>query len=161
MADKQPVFEIHRVYTKDTSFESPKSPEIFKGENKYAVEVAIDTKAKICEADVHEVTLMVRVTAKIQGSDDIAYLGEVTEAGLFTVRDFDDQQKGHVLNSACLNILFPYARETVSSMVNKGGFPALYLSPINFDALYAQKAAQDKAAQEKITATEDEGEVKH
>lgn len=148
MADAQPTFEIHRVYTKDVSFESPKTPEVFKGSHQYAVDVALDAKTNDLEGDFKEVTLTVRVTAKVKESDDVAYIAEVTEAGLFTVKDFSDEQRGHILNSACPNILFPYARESVSSLVNKGGFPALYLAPINFDALYAQQMAQ-KAEQSK------------
>jgi preprotein translocase subunit SecB len=44
-----------------------------------------------------------------------------------------------ILATACPNILFPYAREVVSDIVTKGGFPQILLSPVNFDMVYAQE----------------------
>ena len=73
---------------------------------------------------------------------------EVHQAGIFTAKDFDDTQLEQLLATVCPNILFPYAREAVDALVIKGSFPALMLSPINFDALYAQQkqANADQAA---------------
>jgi preprotein translocase subunit SecB len=54
----------------------------------------------------------------------------------------------HTLGAFCPNILFPYARETLDSLVTRGSFPALMLAPVNFDALYAQELQRMQAAGE-------------
>lgn len=148
MSDVQPpVFEINRIYTKDLSFESPKAPAIFKQESKFAVDVTLDAKSALLEGDFYEVTLAVTVTAKEDANKETAYIAEVKQSGIFTVKNFADDQKKQILSSVCANILFPYARETISNLISRGGFPQLYLAPVNFDALYAQQqqAEKDKA----------------
>ena len=65
--------------------------------------------------------------------------------GVFTIDGFDEDPLHHMLGSYCPNLLFPYARETVAAMVQKGGFPEFVLQPINFDALYMQAQAQAAA----------------
>lgn len=147
MSEPKPAtFEIHRIYIKDLSFESPQSPAIFKENTKFAVDVSVDSKAVKLDGDFHEVTLMITVTAKNDGAEDVAYIAEAKQAGIFTVSGFKDEERKQILNSACANILFPYVREAISDLVNRGGFPQLYLAPINFDALYQQQ--QEAAAQE-------------
>jgi preprotein translocase subunit SecB len=49
-------------------------------------------------------------------------------------------------------VLFPFAREAVSELVSKGGFPQLLLAPVNFNALYAQQIQQQQAAQTEESA---------
>lgn len=130
------AFDVQRLYMKDVSFEAPNSPEIFRQEWKPEVKLDINTQSTALEDNAHEVVLTVTATAKID--DKNVFLVEVKQAGIFSVSGFDDQQMGQMLGSFCPNILFPYAREAVSALVNRGGFPPLYLAPINFDALYAQ-----------------------
>lgn len=141
-ATNNPIFEINRLYIKDLSFESPKAPAIFKQEIKFAVDVALDMKSAVLETDFHEVTLNITVTAKEEGSKEVAYIAEVKQSGVFTLKNFTDEQKKHILATVCANILFPYAREAISNLINRGGFPQLYLAPVNFDALYAQQQSQ-------------------
>ena len=146
-----PVFEINRIYTKDLSFESPKSPGIFKQETKFAVDVTLDAKSTLLDGDFYEVTLSVTVTAKEEANKEVAYVAETKQAGIFTVKNFADDQKKQILATVCANILFPYARETISNLINRGGFPQLYLAPVNFDALYAQQNAQAEANASGVT----------
>ncbi|MCJ8269237.1 MAG: protein-export chaperone SecB, partial [Psychrosphaera sp.] len=51
--------------------------------------------------------------------------------------------------SFCPNILFPYAREAISNLVNRATFPQLNLAPVNFDALFAQYVQQRQEKVEK------------
>jgi preprotein translocase subunit SecB len=148
---QQPKFEINRVYVKDVSFESPQAPQVFLESNQFAVDVAVDTRPRHIEKDFYEVALKVTVTAKKDKSDDVVYIAEASQAGVFTISNFNDEQKNQVLNSACANILFPFIRETIANLVYRGGFPQLYLAPINFDALYMQQ--QERAKQEAGQAT--------
>ncbi len=140
----QPEFAIQRVYIKDLSFEAPQSPVVFQHEWKPELNLQVQTLSAKLADDVHEVTLKLTVTAKT--GDAVAFLIEVQQAGIFTMKHFPQDQMGALLNSACPNILFPYARETISDLASRGTFPPLYLAPINFDALYMQHLEQQKQA---------------
>ena len=70
---------------------------------------------------------------------------EIQQAGIFTIAEVEEVQLAHMLGAFCPNVLFPYAREVISSLVGRGGFPQLYLAPINFDALFEQKHQQEAA----------------
>ncbi|MGD8559707.1 MAG: protein-export chaperone SecB [Gammaproteobacteria bacterium] len=129
-------FAMQKIYMKDLSFETPNSPEVFTQEWKPDVNVELDTKGKEIAPDVHEVVLGVTVTVKMQ--DKVAYLVEVNQAGIFTIKGFSDQERGAMLGSYCPNVLFPFAREVISDLVTKGGFPQLLLAPVNFDAIYQE-----------------------
>ncbi|NCP65786.1 MAG: protein-export chaperone SecB [Paraglaciecola sp.] len=142
-ASAAPQFAIQRIYTKDISFETPNSPDIFKKEWKPEVQLDLDTKSTKIDNDLYEVVLAVTVTAKI--GEETAFLCEVQQAGIFTIGDMPEQNKAHMMGAFCPNTLFPYARETISNLVNRGTFPALNLAPVNFDAIFAaylQKRAQ-------------------
>ena len=139
----QQHFEIQKVYLKDVSLETPNSPAIFTEQWQPQTEVRLETSATPLTEDLFESVLTLTVTAKM--GDRTAYLAEVKQAGLFILRGFDEQQKGHMLHAICPNILFPFSREELASLIGKGGFPALLLNPINFDALYLQRLQQQQA----------------
>ncbi len=139
-----PQFNIQRIYTKDVSFETPNSPEIFKKEWKPEVKLDLDTRSNKLEEGVFEVILSLTVTAKM--GEETAFLCEVQQAGIFTVENMPEQNMAHTLGAFCPNLLFPYARETVSNMVNRGTFPQLNLAPVNFDALFAQYVQNQQQA---------------
>jgi len=129
-------FAIQKIYTKDVSFETPHSPKIFTEKWEPTVDFNLGTQNNAIEETLFEVSLSVTVTVKC--NDSVAYLVEVNQAGIFSISGFPEQEKAPMLGSFCPNILFPYAREVVSDLVAKGGFPQLLLAPVNFDALYAQ-----------------------
>ena len=130
------IFAIQRIYIKDVSYEAPHMPGILTGEWQPSLEVNLQTKAVKLEEKIFDVVLTVTVTAKVK--ETVAFLVEVQQAGIFTLDGFEPPIVEQMLNSFCPNILFPYAREFVSDMVVRGGFPALYLTPVNFDSLYQQ-----------------------
>lgn len=136
-------FSIQRIYVKDISFETPNSPAIFTKEWQPEVKLDLDNKSVKLEEGVFEVTLSVTVTATVEGQT--AFLCEVQQAGVFVIGNMPEGQIAHMLGAFCPNTLFPYARETVSNLVNRGTFPALNLSPVNFDALFAQYMQQAQA----------------
>lgn len=142
-------FGLQKVYLKDTSFETPNSPEIFTEEWKPDVNVELQTGGKLLGENVHEIVLTVTVTAKL--GDKTAYLAEVHQAGVFTMAGFNDDERAHMQGSYCPNILFPYARAAISGLVTGGGFPDMALAPINFDALYAQHLEQLKQQEAETT----------
>lgn len=135
-------FVIQRLYVKDISFEAPSTPAIFQSEWVPQVDLNLATGSQKMSDGVYEVELTVTVTVKLK--EKTAFLIEVKQAGIFTLKGFSDDQLGPMLGSFCPNILFPYARELVSETVNRGSFPPLYLAPINFDALYQEQQKQKK-----------------
>lgn len=137
-------FNVQRIYTKDISFETPNSPAVFQKEWKPEIKLDIDTRSKEVSTNVFEVTLSITVTATNDG--DTAFLCEVQQAGIFAIGEMPDNNKAHMLGSYCPNLLFPYARETVSNLVNRGTFPVLNLAPVNFDAIFAQYVQKRKEA---------------
>ncbi|KGJ98155.1 protein-export chaperone SecB [Thalassotalea sp. ND16A] len=150
----QPAFAIQRIYTKDVSFESPAGPSIFQKDWQPEIKLDLDTRSSKLADDTYEVILALTVTAKL--GEEVAFLCEVQQAGIFTVGNMPEPQIAHTLGSFCPNTLFPYAREVVSSLVSRGTFPQLNLAPVNFDALFAsyvqKRAAEAKAAQETADA---------
>lgn len=131
-----PQFEIQRIFVKDISFEAPNTPHTFVEEWKPEVSLNLETKSNRVQDDLHEVILS--ITATVNTSKKTAFLIEVHQAGVFMIKGFPNDQLHQMLGSFCPNILFPYAREVVSDIVVRGGFPQLILAPVNFDALYAQ-----------------------
>ena len=141
----QPEFHIQRVYIKDVSFEAPNTPHVFQREWQPEISLDMDTKTNLLAESIYEVVLTVTVTCKL--GEDTAFLCEVHQAGIFTIGNMPEAQLAHCLAAFCPNILFPYARETVAALVNRGSFPQLNLAPVNFDALFAQHVAQLQAQQ--------------
>ncbi len=143
----QGKFAIQKIYIKDVYFETPNSPAIFSNtEWKPDINVQLGSQASKLNETIHEIVLTVTVTAK--QDEKTAFLIEVQQAGIFQTEGIDPQQLNHLLGSYCPNLLFPYAREAVSDIVTRGGFPQLLLAPVNFDALYAQHVQQQQAQAE-------------
>ncbi|HDR1804925.1 TPA: protein-export chaperone SecB [Pasteurella multocida] len=150
-ATQQPVLQIQRIYVKDVSFEAPNLPHIFQQDWEPKLSFDLSTEAKQVGDDLYEVCLNISVETTMESSGDVAFICEVKQAGVFTISGLEEMQMAHCLTSQCPNMLFPYARELVSSLVNRGTFPALNLSPVNFDALfmdYLQRQEQDEQTTE-------------
>jgi preprotein translocase subunit SecB len=122
-------FSLQRIYVRDLSFEAPKSPEIFRQEWNPSVALDLNTKQKALEGDFHEVVLTLSVTVKT--GEEVAFIAEVQQAGIFLIKGLEAAAMSHTLGAFCPNILFPYAREALDSLVTRGSFPALMLAPVN------------------------------
>jgi preprotein translocase subunit SecB len=135
---------VAKIYVKDFSFESPLSPGVFKVD-KWSPQTNLNLRSSHTKVDdgLHEVVLTITVDAK--EDDKTVFLVELQQAGLFELSGYDDVENSVITGSYCPSILFPYAREAISAMIQKGGFPEFILQPINFDALYMQ--SQQKAAE--------------
>jgi preprotein translocase subunit SecB len=146
MSEEKQQFAIQKIYLKDVSFESPNSPQAFTdGEWKPQINVQINSSHQLISDDTHEVLLNVTVTAK--HNEQTAFLAEVKQAGIFTMSGFPQENLAGMLGAYCPETLFPYAREAVSELITKGGFPQLLLAPVNFNALYSQQVQQQAEAQ--------------
>jgi preprotein translocase subunit SecB len=146
MSDQQPVFSIDKIYVKDLSLEVPNAPHVFLDSAQPQLEVQLASSAeRFSENDLYEVVVTLTVTAK--AGEKTMFLVEAAQAGIFTIRNVPASDLDPVLGIACPNILFPYARESVANTINRAGFPAVNLAPVNFEAIYAQRV-QEQAAQD-------------
>lgn len=146
-SNNEPQFMIQRIYLKDSSFEAPNTPAIFQEEWHPELTLELNFAHNELEKSVYEVELT--VTATVKNKETFAFVAEVKQAGVFTISGVGKEQLDHLLGSFCPNVLFPYAREVITSHVIHGSFPQLILAPINFDALYLQKL-QDKQKAESV-----------
>lgn len=151
MADQEEQkFEMQKVFLKDVSFEAPNTPDIFRQKWAPKTEIQLASRSDTLADNVYLITLDISVTATQENDDEqkVAFLIELKQCGIFSLVGFDDVQLDQILGSYCPHSLFPYAREAISDFVTKGGFPPMLLSPVNFDALYAQQMARKKAQQD-------------
>ena len=138
--NKDPQFSIQKIYIKDISFETTNTPEDFKKDWKPVVDMHITNEATPLGDDLFDVVLSATLTVKVDDRD--IYLVEIDQAGIFLIKNVPEDVLGRMLATSCANILFPFAREAVSDIVTRGGFPQLLLTPVNFDALYEQQKKQ-------------------
>ncbi len=142
MSDQQPVFSIEKIYVRDLSLEVPNAPQVFMSNDAPQLEVQLSQAVQSMDGALFEVTLKITVTAK--AGDKTVFLVEVAQAGIFQIRNVPQSELDPILGMVCPNVLFPYARETVSDTVNRAGFPPVLLAPVNFEALYQQRMAEQQ-----------------
>lgn len=163
MADEQAPethFSIQKIYIKDVSFESPGTPKTFSFD-KWEPKIDLNLNNAHTSIDDKLVEAVLTVTATVKHEETTAFLVEVQQAGIFAVVGFNENDKKYLLGSQCMNILFPYARETISDLTTRGGFPPLLLSPVNFDAIYQQHMQQQAAKDQSAEVEDAETAVKH
>lgn len=137
-------FEIRKLYLKDASLESPQAPEVFitmSGSPEISVDISLEQRA-LSEKTYYEVVL--KVSAQAKHENNSVFLCEVQQAGVFVIAGIPDEEMNLALNIACPNVLLPFAREAISDLVTKAGFPQLLLSPVNFEALFQQQQKSQK-----------------
>jgi preprotein translocase subunit SecB len=135
------VFNLEKIYIKDSSFEVPGAPQVFldAASPEVGVQLGISHSQINAEQGLYEVVLAVTVTAK--SADKTVFLAEAHQAGLFRITGMPGPELPKVLEIACPGVLLPFVRQMVNNLIESGGFPQLLLSPINFEALYQQKQA--------------------
>ncbi len=145
MAEAQdPVFQIQRVYLKEASLEQPNSPAILLEQEQPAVDIQLGVDAKPVAEGIFEVSVMATITTKI--GERTVFLVEARQAGIFEIRNLPQDQMGPILGIACPQIVYPYLRGNVADLIQRGGFPAVHLAEINFQAMYEQQQAEAQNA---------------
>ena len=134
-----PVFQIQRVYLKDMSLEQPNSPEILLNQEQPGVEIQLGVDAKPVAEGLFEITVTATVHTKIE--DKTVFLVEAKQAGIFEIRNIQNEQMGSLLGIACPQIVYPYLRSNVADIIQRGGFPPVHMAEINFQAMYEQQQA--------------------
>ena len=143
MADQQdPVFQIQRVYLKEASLEQPNSPAILLEQESPTVDIQLGVNASPVADGIYEVSVTATVQTKIK--DKTVFLVEATQAGIFEVRNLPPEQMNQIMGIACPQIVYPYLRGNVADLIQRGGFPPVHLSEINFQAMYEQQQQQQQ-----------------
>jgi preprotein translocase subunit SecB len=150
MADQQqgqqgPVLTIEKIYLKDASVEVPNAPAVFLENLQPQIDVQMGTQFQQVADGLFETTLQITVTAK--AGERTLFLCEAAQAGIFQIRGFGDEEMQAILGIGCPTTIFPYARETIASLVNRAGFPPINLAPVSFEALYMQQMQQMQGQQ--------------
>lgn len=143
MSEEQVVFSIEKLYVKDISLEMPNAPQVFFDTDAPKVDVQLNTRAELVKEGLYEVLLTGTITAT--RADKTVFLVEATQAGIFQILNVPQDQIEPMLAVTCLDILFPYLRTVISDTVTRAGFPAVVLSPMNFEALYHEGIRQHEA----------------
>jgi preprotein translocase subunit SecB len=147
---EQQVFSVEKIYLKDLSLELPNAPQVFGEREAPRIDVSLRNEARSLEPGAYEVVLTATVTAK--AGDKTVFLVEAAQAGIFQIRNIPAQELDAVLAIICGNVLFPYLRETLSSMVTRAGFPPFLLNHVSFEALYQQRLQEQQAQQQQAGA---------
>ena len=150
MADEpqQPSFQIEKLYVKDISLEIPGAPQVFMQPQSPQLEIQVRSESANFAEGLYEVVITVTVTAK--AGDKTQFLAEAAQAGIFSLRNVPQADLEPLLAIACPTILYPYAREAISDLVTRGGFPPVLLAPVSFEAIYAQRMQQQAGAGPRI-----------
>lgn len=139
-------FSIKKIYVKDISFETPNSPQIFQVKWEPEVDVHLHSHSSKLDAGEYEVVLMVTAVVSLEGKT--AFLAEAAVAGIFGITGLTSDEMGPTLGSYCPGILFPYAREFISSMATRGGFPGFIMAAVNFEKLYQEHISSQFSEQQ-------------
>ncbi len=147
MSDQQdPVFQIQRVYLKEASLEQPNSPAILLEQESPTVDIQLGVNATPVAEGIFEVTVTATVQTRIK--EKTVFLVEATQAGIFEIRNLPQDQMSQIMGIACPQIVYPYLRGNVADLIQRGGFPPVHLSEINFQSMYEQQQQQSTTTAE-------------
>jgi preprotein translocase subunit SecB len=159
MADPAPTarqIQLQRIYLKDCSLEVPLAPQVFTKPWNPNTDVQVGTGATVLGDSLYQVLLTITATAKL--GEEVGFLAEVHQAGIFQISGFSEAEMPAILAAYCPNMLFPFAREAVASLVQRTGFPPLLLQPLNFDALFVEHQTRQRGeAEAKAAAKANDG----
>ena len=141
-------FSVEKIYVKDVSFESPRSPAIFSEQTQPQLNMNLNQSVQRVGDNAYEVVLAITLTCSLgEDNANTVYVAEVKQAGVFGLAGFDGNTLDALLGTQCPNVLYPYARQLIGDLIQAGGFPPFLLQPINFDALYAEGLRQRSGQQ--------------
>ncbi len=147
----EPVVQVLGQYVKDLSFENPNAPQSFQQQQTQQPKLDISIAVAVREMgeNVHEVVL--NVENRLSLDKMVLFHLQLEYAGAFRVEGLPEDVRNQVLRIQCPTLLFPFVRRLVADLTRDGGFPQLYLDPIDFGQLYVQEMAKQDAAGGKVT----------
>lgn len=154
--DNNPSFGLQRTYVKDLSLEMPNAPQILLHQETPKVEVSIAINAQRLAETIYESAVTATVTTRV--NDQVLYLIEATQAGIFEAAGIPDDQLDPLIGIVCPTMLYPYLRATIADIINRTSLPALHLTDVNFQSMYEQRIA-DQAKKEEGTKEESDSGI--
>ncbi len=139
-AAQQPVFQIEKLYIRDLSLEVPNAPQVFMQAENPQLEIQVRNEAMQFSDGLYDVTVTVTVTAR--AGEKTIFLAEAAQCGIFQIRGIKQDDLEPLLAIACPTVLYPYAREAISDLVTRGGFPTVVLQPVSFEQMYIERRQQ-------------------
>lgn len=137
-----PVFAPQAVYVKDLSFEAPNGPRMQSGAQNPAINLSMNTSVTDLSPELKEVVLKLQLEAKV--GDATLWLAELQQAGAFAYRNVPPEDLQRLIGIFCPQYMLPYARQTISDLLLKGGFPPFLLPPVNFEGLFDRAVAESR-----------------
>jgi len=144
MSEQQPLFNIEKVYLKGLSLEIPHAPQVFTEKAAPKVDINLHNEARAIDNGLYEVVLTATVTAKLQ--EKTVFLVEVAQAGIFQIHGVQTQDFEALVNVECPRALLPFARETVSTVLSRAGFPPVFLPHVGFETIYQKRLQEQQQA---------------
>jgi preprotein translocase subunit SecB len=149
--ENTPIFQIQRIYLKESSLEQPNSPAILLEKEQPSVDIQLGVEANTVADGIFEICITATVQTKLK--EKTVFLVEVKQAGIFEIRHIADEQLSQIMGIACPQIVYPYLRANVADLIQRSGFPPVHLSEINFQAMYEQQRAQAALASADASGT--------
>ena len=141
-----PQLNVLAQYVKDLSFENPNAPRSLQQQQQAPqINIQINVNAKPMSGTEYEVEL--KIEGRAEAASTLLFAFDLLYAGVFRIANVPQDSLHAVIMIECPRLLFPFAREIVATAVRNGGFPPLLLDPVDFVALYQQRAAQAQVPQ--------------
>ena len=126
------TLQIKKIYLKSCNLESPRSPASFQEKIDGRAHVDVNGNLQKLGEGSYECTLSISMRSKTE-KNQTCYILDLQQAGLFSVSGDIDPTTEKFIVAQCSNILLPYAREQIDSLLVKAGFPPIYLAIPNFE----------------------------
>lgn len=145
-AGAQPSFSVLAQYSKDFSFENPNAPQSLMEQQTQQPQIGIQINVNPRQISSTDYEVELKLEGKAEHTGNIIFAFDLNYAGVFRLANIPQENLGPLLMIECPRLLFPYAREIVSSAIANGGFPPLLLNPVDFVGLYQQRMAEMQAS---------------
>lgn len=130
-----PSLVVNAQFVKDLSFENPRAPaSLMATKEQPKIDVNVNVNARNLSEQTFEVTLTIRADAS--AGEETAFVAELVYGGVFTLANVPEEAQRPTLLIECPRLLFPFARRIIADVTRDGGFPPLYINPIDFVSLY-------------------------
>ncbi|MDE2166135.1 MAG: protein-export chaperone SecB [Alphaproteobacteria bacterium] len=134
---------INAQYIKDLSFENPRAPTSLLQPQQPDLQVNVDVRAGALGGERYEVVLVIHARATAQ--NETLFVIELAYGAAVTLSNVPQEHMPEALLVETPRMLFPFARAIVADATRDGGFPPVFLQPINFAELLKRQAAQAQA----------------
>ncbi len=133
-----PVFTTLTQYVKDFSFENPNAPSSLSAQSE-PPQISLNVNVGGQGLSETEVESTLILEGKAETPDGVLFRFELTYCGVFRIMNIPQEQMHPLVMIECPRMLFPFARQIIAEAVRQGGFPPLYIDPVDFVALYQQR----------------------